>query len=208
MRTAPHKLRRTPAVTLALAAALLVTAPAAAQTGGAAAPPEAAPAPEVVPGSKAKLKKNGRAVAPANAPQQVIDAIAAANRIRKKPYIYGGGHKSFTAKGYDCSGAVSYVLNAAGLLDSPLPSGSLMKWGEPGKGAWISVYANGGHAYAVDRRPALGHLGRERADQQRQRPSLARDQALGQGLHGPPRRRPLSTVPAGREQASKHACDE
>ena len=79
----------------------------------------------------------------------MIDAIAAANRIRKKPYIYGGGHKSFTAKGYDCSGAVSYVLNAAGLLDSPLPSGSLMKWGEPGKGAWISVYANAGHAYAV-----------------------------------------------------------
>ena len=149
MRTAPHKLRRTQVVTLALAAALLVSAPAAAQTGGAAAPPEAAPPPQTVPGSVAKLKKNGRAIAPADAPQQVIDAIAAANRIRKKPYIYGGGHKSFTAKGYDCSGAVSYVLNAAGLLDSPLPSGSLMKWGEPGKGAWISVYANAGHAYAV-----------------------------------------------------------
>jgi hypothetical protein len=102
-----------------------------------------------VPGAKAKLLKNGKAVAPESAPQAVKDAIDAANRIRKKPYIYGGGHRSFKAKGYDCSGAVSYVLNAAGLLDSPLPSGSLMKWGKPGRGAWITVYAHGGHAYAV-----------------------------------------------------------
>ncbi|MBM3666901.1 MAG: NlpC/P60 family protein [Actinobacteria bacterium] len=102
-----------------------------------------------VPGKKAKLLKSGKAVAPASAPQEVKDAIEAANSIRKKPYIYGGGHRSFKAKGYDCSGAVSYVLNAAGLLDSPLPSGSLMKWGRPGLGTWITVYAHGGHTYAV-----------------------------------------------------------
>jgi hypothetical protein len=95
------------------------------------------------------LLKNGKAVAPASAPLSVKKAIAAANRIRKKPYIYGGGHKSFKSKGYDCSGAVSYVLKAAGVLDSPLPSGSLAKWGKSGRGAWITVYANGGHAYAV-----------------------------------------------------------
>jgi hypothetical protein len=30
-----------------------------------------------------------------------------------------------------------------------MPSGSLEKWGEKGKGDWITVYANSGHAYAV-----------------------------------------------------------
>jgi hypothetical protein len=88
-------------------------------------------------------------VAPANAPQAVINAIAAGNRIRKKPYIYGGGHASFESKGYDCSGAVSYVLRGAGVLDSPMPSGSFVKWGEPGKGRWITTYANGGHMYTI-----------------------------------------------------------
>ncbi len=63
--------------------------------------------------------------------------------------MYGGGHGQWAARGYDCSGTVSYVLHAAGLLDSPLPSGSLMKWGAAGRGSWITVYANGGHAYAV-----------------------------------------------------------
>jgi hypothetical protein len=30
-----------------------------------------------------------------------------------------------------------------------MPSGSLAGWGSAGKGRWITVYANGGHAYAV-----------------------------------------------------------
>ncbi len=131
------------------AACLLAASPAAAQTGGSATPGGMEPPPPTVPGSRAVLKPNGKAVAPAGAPQAVVDAIAAGNRIRKKPYIYGGGHKSFKAKGYDCSGAVSYVLNGAGLLSSPLPSGPLMKWGAPGKGKWITVYANSGHTYAM-----------------------------------------------------------
>ena len=150
MRSISKTVRRVSRVALpALAASLVLAAPAAAQTGGAAPPPEAAPPPVTTPGSVAKLKQNGKAIAPADAPIQVQNAIAAANRIRKKPYIYGGGHKSFDSKGYDCSGAVSYVLNAAGLLESPLPSGPLMKWGVPGRGSWISVYANAGHTYAV-----------------------------------------------------------
>jgi hypothetical protein len=135
---------------LVVVASLVSAVPAAAQsTGGAEPPPETIVPPPTTPGSRAKLLPNGKAIAPADAPPAVQAAINAANSIRKKPYIYGGGHKSFTSKGYDCSGAVSYVLNAAGLLESPLPSGSLMKWGMPGRGAWITVYANGGHAYAV-----------------------------------------------------------
>jgi hypothetical protein len=135
--------------TVAMMSMLVLAAPAAAQTGGTTTPGTMEPPPPTVPGARAVLKPNGKAIAPAGAPQAVIDAIAAGNAIRKKPYIYGGGHRSFTSKGYDCSGAVSYVLNGAGLLDSPLPSGPLMNWGAPGKGAWITVYANKGHAYMV-----------------------------------------------------------
>jgi cell wall-associated NlpC family hydrolase len=112
------------------------------------APDGTQPAP--VEGALAKLSPDGRsAIPPALAPEPVQQAVYAANRITRKPYIYGGGHASFRARGYDCSGAVSYVLRGAGLLDSPLDSGRLMRWAEPGLGAWITVYTNRGHAYAV-----------------------------------------------------------
>ena len=61
----------------------------------------------------------------------------------------GGGHAGWRSRGYDCSGAVSYVLNGAGMLTSPLPSGPLMGWGLPGKGFWISIYSNPSHVYMV-----------------------------------------------------------
>jgi hypothetical protein len=93
---------------------------------------------------------NGKAVPPVGAPLPVVNAINAANRIRKKPYIWGGGHRRWKSRGYDCSGAVSYVLHAAGLLDRPLVSGLLAsRWGTPGLGSWITVYANRSHVYAV-----------------------------------------------------------
>jgi hypothetical protein len=99
------------------------------------------------PAKKAKIV-NGIAYAPRGAPKQVVNAIAAANRIIRMPYRYGGGHRSFNDSGYDCSGSVSYLLHGGGLLRSPLDSGSFMHWGLAGKGRWITVYANGGHAYA------------------------------------------------------------
>lgn len=97
----------------------------------------------------AKLLSNGRAVAPANAPLAVRDAIAAANKIETKPYIWGGGHGRWWDKGYDCSGAISYALHGGGLLTSPLDSTSFERWEAPGLGRWITVFANSGHAYAV-----------------------------------------------------------
>jgi hypothetical protein len=120
-------------------------------TGGAVFADDAAPAPQaVVPGLNAKRLPDGTAAAPADAPLEVQQAVWAANEIVGKPYRYGGGHsRAFKDTGYDCSGTVSYALNGAGLLDSPLPSGDLMRWGKAGKGGWITVYANGGHAYAV-----------------------------------------------------------
>ena len=103
--------------------------------------------PRYKPAHKAKLI-NGIAYAPKSAPPQVVNAIAAANEIVRMPYRYGGGHKtSFKDSGYDCSGSVSYALHGGGLLTSPLDSSSFMKWGLAGKGRWITVYTNPGHAF-------------------------------------------------------------
>jgi len=104
-----------------------------------------------VPGETAALLDDGTAAAPSEAPDQVKQAIWAANSLQELPYRYGGGHnlKFDVAKGADCSGTVSFALHAAGLLESPLDSGSFMKWGRRGKGAWITVFTNAGHAYTV-----------------------------------------------------------
>ena len=116
--------------------------------------PGTAPAPgsptPVVEGTKARLLPDGTAAAPAAAPLPVQQAIWAANAIQNKPYRYGGGHARFPKdSGYDCSGTISYALHGGGLLKTPLDSGSFMSWGERGRGAWITVYTNPGHAYVV-----------------------------------------------------------
>jgi cell wall-associated NlpC family hydrolase len=100
-------------------------------------------------GGTATLGADGLAVAPASAPQQVKDAIAAANRIVGKPYKYGGGHGRWEDSGYDCSGSMSYALHGAGLLNRALTSGDFMRWGSAGKGSWITIYAHGGHGFLV-----------------------------------------------------------
>ena len=153
MTMAPGAARKTPALCISLAVlaliavAALLPALARADTPGGVTTttPEAIP---TGPPGKAMLV-NGRAIPPANAPAAVKKVIAAANKIRTKPYVYGGGHARWWDSGYDCSGAVSFALRGAGLIDTPMPSGSLAGWGSPGKGSWITVYANGGHAYAV-----------------------------------------------------------
>jgi cell wall-associated NlpC family hydrolase len=111
---------------------------------------ESAPEPSVAPaGETATLGSDGLAVAPESAPQEVKDAIAAANRIVGKPYKYGGGHGRWEDSGYDCSGAMSYALHGAGLLNRQLTSGDFMRWGRAGEGSWITVYAHGGHGFLV-----------------------------------------------------------
>jgi hypothetical protein len=101
------------------------------------------------PTAKAKLLPNGMLIPPASAPARVKRVIAAANKIRSKPYLWGGGHGKWWDKGYDCSGAVSFALHGGKFLESPLPSGPLASWGEEGEGRWITVFTNPGHAYAV-----------------------------------------------------------
>ncbi len=102
-----------------------------------------------VDGTVAKLQKDGTAAAPALAPEPVKQAIWAANKLIGKPYRYGGGHRRFNDTGYDCSGTVSYALKGGDLLDSPLDSSSFMRWEQAGKGDWITVYTNPGHAFVV-----------------------------------------------------------
>ena len=101
------------------------------------------------PTANAKLLVSGELIPPASAPARVRAVIAAANKIRTKPYIWGGGHAAFSSEGYDCSGSVSFALHGGRFLTSPLPSGPLESWGEEGEGRWITVFANGGHAYMV-----------------------------------------------------------
>jgi hypothetical protein len=129
-------------VALSAAAALTVAVPAEAGNGGTGASASKAPT------GHAKLVR-GKAIAPSNAPKKVVKVIKAANRIRNKPYRYGGGHGRWRDSGYDCSGAISYALHGGRLLDSPLPSGAFMHWARRGKGRWITVYANSGHAFMV-----------------------------------------------------------
>jgi peptidoglycan hydrolase-like protein with peptidoglycan-binding domain len=73
--------------------------------------------------------------------------ISAANQIANTPYVYGGGHGSFQSAGYDCSGSVSYVLHAGGLLSAPEDSSALMSYGAPGPGQHVTIYSNPGHAW-------------------------------------------------------------
>jgi cell wall-associated NlpC family hydrolase len=157
MTNAPGAARKTPALCISIAVlavtaiAAVFAAPVMAEPPGgvSSTTPEVAepPAPTAPPGKA--IIVGGRAIPPADAPPAVKKVIAAANKIRTKPYIYGGGHGRWWDAGYDCSGAVSFALHGGELIDTPMPSGSLEGWGSAGKGRWITVYANGGHAYAV-----------------------------------------------------------
>lgn len=102
----------------------------------------------MVSGSRAIIK-GGVAYAPSRAPQSVKNAIWAANTLRRKPYVWGGGHGTFYDRGYDCSGTVSFALHGAGALNSPLPSSDLMRYGERGRGRWMTIYSRSGHTFAV-----------------------------------------------------------
>jgi peptidoglycan hydrolase-like protein with peptidoglycan-binding domain len=98
---------------------------------------------------KATLTSEGLAVAPADAPDVVKAIIEAGNEIATAPYKYGGGHGKWNDSGYDCSGSVSYALHGAGLLSRALDSGEFMSWGEHGRGTWVTIRANPGHAYMI-----------------------------------------------------------
>ena len=130
------------------------------------------------------ILRNGYAIAPSHAPPEVHRMVAAGNNINKSPYKVGGGHKQVEDNGYDCSGAVSYILIKAGVLNVPLTSKSLKRYGRRGKGDWVTLYAKNGHVFivvgglrfdtsyngegtgprwTVDERPTRGHIMRHPA---------------------------------------------
>ena len=100
-------------------------------------------------GPRARVRSDGSAVAPEDAPDVVKRVIMAGNAIAKFPYKWGGGHGAWRDTGYDCSGSVSFALASAGLLNRPLTSGLFMGYGEEGPGEWITIYANQGHMFMV-----------------------------------------------------------
>ncbi len=94
---------------------------------------------------------------PANIATGINEMVQAGWQIAKLPYIWGGGHGSWVAPGYDCSGSVSYVLHAAGLLSVPEDSSALMSYGAPGPGKYVTIYASPGHAWMTIDGRALRH---------------------------------------------------
>ena len=111
-----------------------------------------APAPpyhyQFVEGRTAILTPRG-AMIPNSAPEPVKRMIGAGNYLQGKPYIYGGGHRSFDCVGYDCSGTASFMLHAAGLLSAPIASDEFRSYGEPGPGKWVTIYAKRGHVFTI-----------------------------------------------------------
>ncbi len=156
-------------------------------TGGASYVPPPPPA------KRAKLVGD-IAIPPRSAPPRVKQVMEAANRIIRLPYVYGGGHRTYIAaqaaferldRGYDCSGTVSFALFGGGFIKSPLDSSGFMGWGLSGKGRWITVYTNPGHAYVV-----IGGLRLDTSGGDRVGP---RERNSGSG----PRWRKYSRSPAG-----------
>ena len=99
--------------------------------------------------TRAEVLKNGVALPPLEAPPEVRAIFEAGNTIARSPYKWGGGHGKWKDNGYDCSGSVSYALNAGGFVQASMPSGGYMRWGKPGKGKWITIYTNPGHMFMV-----------------------------------------------------------
>jgi cell wall-associated NlpC family hydrolase len=66
-----------------------------------------------------------------------------ADQLLGKPYIFGGGHGSWSPQpGYDCSGFVSAVLHAGGYLSAPVDTTILPEQAgiEGGPGKFVTVY--------------------------------------------------------------------
>ncbi len=135
---------------IGVSSAPTLTPPPSALTGGTAAPSATAATPTATsPAAATSTTSTAADTSNVNASSAVQGVIDAANEIATRPYVYGGGHGSFTSEGYDCSGSVSYALHGGGLLSSPEDSSELESYGEPGPGQYITIYADAEHAFMV-----------------------------------------------------------
>lgn len=110
-----------------------------------------------IPGSVAKIEPDGLADIPANAPEQVKQALSAGNRLIDTFYSQERRPDMLTQvqDSYDCSGSTDFILENAG-FDSPLidvgggvagDSSEDAEFGDAGAGQWITVYGSDGHAF-------------------------------------------------------------
>ena len=78
-------------------------------------------------------------------------AIAAANSIDYAGYCTGGGHGNWhaTATTAPARSATCSARRAPASSTRRSTPGRCEKWGERGRGSWITVYTNPGHAYVV-----------------------------------------------------------
>jgi hypothetical protein len=120
----------------------------------------AVPSSSVAVAPQLTLNADGLVNISAGIPSNMAAMLQAANQIAKTPYVYGGGHGSWNTplKGSDCSGSVSYVLQAAGLMDATngdpfdetFDSEEFAKYGTAGASAsgWATLWVNAAtHVY-------------------------------------------------------------
>ncbi len=102
-----------------------------------------------VPTGTTRINADGTATAPAGAPALVQTMVSGANSILDTSYCVGGGHGTWNSSCYDCSGSVSFVLHAAGLLSQSEDSTGFESYGLPGPGKWVTIYTDPSHAFIV-----------------------------------------------------------
>ena len=107
------------------------------------------PAADPSPRREGHALPDGSAAAPAEAPPEVQAAIFAANKLLDKPYKYGGGHARSRTRATTARAPSPTRCSPPRLIKSPLDSVELHALGPEGKGTWITVYSNPGHAFAV-----------------------------------------------------------
>ena len=160
--------------------------------GGAAAAADAAPGRWTgveVPGTVAQLLPDGTAAAPADAPDQVKQAIWAANSLQDLPYRYGGGHN------------LEFDAPRARLLRHRLVRAArrracsrrrwtparFMRWGVQGQGRLDHRLHEPGPRLRGDRRPAARHERRRHEPRARESSRTA--------FESGPRWRPMGRAP-------------
>ncbi|MEZ5077218.1 MAG: lytic transglycosylase domain-containing protein [Solirubrobacterales bacterium] len=88
-------------------------------------------------------------IAFSGAPNEVVaKMVAEADRLsRMRPrteYVWGGSHGespiSPDSTEFDCSSAVSFILQRGGLKNPTLNTEGFAGWGEPGRGRWVTLH--------------------------------------------------------------------
>jgi Transglycosylase SLT domain len=109
------------------------------------------------PGGATVATAAGGCEAAALAPNEAVaEMIAEAGRLSamrpRTSYVWGGSHTETPtpANGpFDCSSAVSHLLQVGGFPNPTMDTVALHTWGEPGPGKWVSIYVKpfGGEAH-------------------------------------------------------------